>query len=74
MFEDILKTGVDLGKKYVENEIAEHGKKQPETRPDTEQVPGKIVVETKSMDKKTMYIVGGSVVAGLVVLGLILKK
>jgi len=75
MFENLLSGGMDLGKQYLKQEIADHGKKDPEVRPNTQQVPAAVPVQTKpEADKKKFYMIGGGVVVGVIVLALVLKK
>lgn len=71
-FKNILNSATSLGTQLLQKEIADHGQKAPESRPDQ-----KVIVqmpEAKKMDKKTMIYVGGGAVAAVLVLALILKK
>ena len=70
-FKNILSSATSLGTQLLQKEIADHGQKAPESRPDQ-----KVIVqmpEAKKMDKKTMIYVGGGIAAALVIV-LILKK
>ena len=69
---NILNSATNLGTQLLQKEIADHGSKQPESRPEQ-----KVIVqmpEQKKMDKKTMIYIGAGVAATALVLVLALKK
>lgn len=73
-FEDILTRGLNLGEKYVSQEVLENGNQAPEIRPDTEQVPSKTVQPTAAQVlAKKAVIIGGSVFVGFLALAIIAK-
>lgn len=78
MFDDLLKTATSTGQQLLQNEIARHGGSQPTERPDPQTVPAQAPATPgteakKTMDKKTMYLIGGGIAAALVLV-LVLKK
>ncbi len=76
-FDNILSSAVDLGKSYIDKEIADHGKKEPTTRPDPVAVPDSSPQSspiTPGLSPKHLAMIGGGVFVGVLALVLILKK
>lgn len=72
MFNDLLKSTTNLGEQLLAKEIADHGKKEPASRPAEKQIVTQ--PEEPKMEKKTMYMIGGGIAVGVLALVLILKK